>query len=130
MRRRCYDPKNKRYPDYGERGIIVCPRWLGENGFINFISDMGRRPTKRHTVDRHPNNDGNYEPGNCRWGTKRQQARNRRSNVWYEADGKRKLRQDWIKYFKIHDATFHRLMKKHNDFITVYNILKQKRYGE
>lgn len=73
---RCNNPKNKNYHLYGGRGIKISEHWLGENGFINFYNDMGDRP-KGTSVDR-INNDGNYEPGNCRWATTKQQANNRR----------------------------------------------------
>jgi hypothetical protein len=72
----CNNRKHKRYRDWGGRGIRVCDRWSGLNGFKNFLADMGKRPSKR-SLDR-INNDGNYEPGNCRWATARQQVRNRR----------------------------------------------------
>jgi len=72
MIQRCTNPKRRNYRWYGARGISVCSRWI--NSFEFFLKDMGRRPNGR-TLDRFPNNDGNYEPGNCRWATPKQQAR-------------------------------------------------------
>lgn len=69
MIRRCYDTSHYKWPRYGGRGIIVCEQWQGRNGFQNFIVDMGRRPSAKHSIDRFPNNQGNYEPTNCRWAT-------------------------------------------------------------
>ena len=57
--------------------MVVCERWSGENGFVNFLTDMGERPPGM-TLDRYPDQDGNYEPTNCRWATIDQQAQNRR----------------------------------------------------
>ncbi len=76
MRERCDNPNVDAYPDYGGRGITVCQRW--RESYLNFLEDMGRRPSNRHTLDRYPDNDGNYEPSNCRWATWEQQAANRR----------------------------------------------------
>jgi len=75
---RCYNPHCRHYANYGGRGITVCARWTGEEGFQNFLAAMGARP-KGMTLDRYPNNDGNYEPGNCRWATASEQIRNSRS---------------------------------------------------
>lgn len=74
MRQRCGDPKHAKWPLYGGRGIKVCQRW--QDSFAAFLEDMGARP-KGCTLDRYPDRNGNYEPGNCRWATAKQQAENR-----------------------------------------------------
>jgi hypothetical protein len=71
---RCSNPNAERYADYGGRGIKVCARW---RSFENFYADMGPRPGERHSIDRWPNQNGDYEPTNCRWATAIEQNRNR-----------------------------------------------------
>lgn len=83
LRQRCNNPKDDAYHRYGGRGIKVCERW---SSFQNFLDDMGEAP-EALTLDR-IDNDGNYEPGNCRWATRKEQARNRTSNVNLTFEGK------------------------------------------
>lgn len=78
MKARCLSPTNPQYSNYGGRGIRICERWLAN--FENFLADMGSRPSSKHSLDRYPDNNGNYEPGNVRWATQQQQTRNRRGN--------------------------------------------------
>lgn len=82
MKRRCSSPKIKQWKDYGGRGIKVCDRWL--NSYENFLQDMGRKPKQEYSLDR-INNDGNYEPNNCRWATPSEQVNNRRKKMLNES---------------------------------------------
>jgi hypothetical protein len=75
MKQRCFNPNHKSYLYYGGRGITVCDRW--KNSFAAFLEDMGRRP-EGLSIDRFPDNNVNYEPGNCRWATASQQNANKR----------------------------------------------------
>lgn len=103
IKRRC-DPKaSKRHPDYAGRGISVCERWRGS--YEAFLSDVGRRPSDLHSLDRWPNNDGNYEPGNVRWATRNEQARNRRNNRFIECDGHRKTLAEWAEITGLKNTT-------------------------
>ena len=81
---RCTNPKHPHWELYGGRGIKVCKRW--RESFLAFFADMGQRPIGT-TIDRYPNMNGNYEPGNCRWATHEQQHNNKRTNVFVEYKG-------------------------------------------
>jgi hypothetical protein len=81
MVKRCTNPRSSSYRSYGGRGIAICDRW--RTSFSAFFADMGRRPSKLHSIDR-INNDGNYEPGNCRWATRDVQAANKRPQAPYD----------------------------------------------
>lgn len=95
MKGRCSNPREASYSRYGGRGISVCNRWLS---FEGFFADMGRRPSKKHSLDR-INNDGNYEPGNCRWATDTEQCNNQRRNVFVEYGGERKTLAQWARHY-------------------------------
>lgn len=75
MKARCLNLKHKHFKYYGGRGIAICERW--KTSFENFLADVGRRPSPKHTIDRFPNSDGNYEPNNIRWATRAEQTANR-----------------------------------------------------
>jgi hypothetical protein len=102
MRKRCQEPSDPAYVNYGGRGISICERWLS---FENFIADMGPRP-EGGMIDR-IDNSGNYEPDNCKWSTRKEQNSNRRNCIYVELDGirmtlKEACRVRGVKYRPVH----------------------------
>lgn len=94
MVNRCKNPNVPNYSDYGGRGIKVCDRWLK---FENFLADMGEKP-KRTSIER-INNNGDYEPGNCRWATNKEQQNNKRNNRLITFNGKTQTMAQWAEEF-------------------------------
>lgn len=107
MKQRCLNINNARYQDYGGRGIRVCERWMK---FENFLADMGERP-KGTSIDR-INNDGNYEPGNCRWATRKEQQNNLRNNVRITYKGTTKTFNEWAEIMGIKRHTLYTRYKR------------------
>lgn len=97
MKRRCYNPLDRAYKNYGGRGIYVCDKWL--KSFMAFFSDMGLRP-EGATLERIDNNKG-YSPDNCRWATRFDQTRNMRRNRMISFSGETKCITDWAKEMNI-----------------------------
>ena len=97
MMERCTNPLRKEFKNYGARGIRVCERW---REFENFLADMGEKPTGL-TIDR-INNNGNYEPGNCRWATQVQQQRNKRNNRIFTVRGTTGCLQELCEYYGLY----------------------------
>lgn len=95
---RCYNPNARVYPHYGGRGITMCDRW--RTSFENFFSDMGPRPSLKHSIERIDNN-GSYSPDNCRWATDLEQANNMRSNRRITFNGKTQSLADWARELDI-----------------------------
>ncbi len=93
MIQRCTNPKTPYFELYGGRGIKVCDRW--KFSFVNFLADMKEQPGENMSLDRHPNQNGNYEPGNVRWATATEQQRNIRWNIRIEHNGRTQLIYDW-----------------------------------
>lgn len=96
MKNRCLNENADRYKDYGGRGITIDPRWLGEDGYDNFLDDMGRRPSASHTLERRKNDEG-YSKENCVWATMKEQSRNRKSTRLIEYGGRTMCLKDWAK---------------------------------
>lgn len=110
IKTRCYNVRSVPYPNYGGRGIKMSDRWLGPDGFINFLKDMGPRPGEEYSIDR-INNDGNYTPENCRWATTKEQANNKRSNKKYVYQGVEYTEAQLASKFGMLRNTLHRRLK-------------------
>jgi hypothetical protein len=100
MKTRCSNPNTRNYHRYGGRGIKVCDRWLV---FKNFLEDMGE-PLIGMSLDR-IDNDGNYEPHNCRWATQKQQTNNTSTNRRITIDGVTRTFTEWIELYKVKPST-------------------------
>lgn len=94
IKQRCYNPKCSQYHNYGGRGIKMCDRW---QSFENFLADMGQRPADKTSIDR-INNDGDYEPGNCRWATSKEQSYNTRTSLNAKGYCFIKSKKKWVAY--------------------------------
>lgn len=102
---RCHSPSVRCYPRYGGRGVAMCDRWREPGrGFENFHADVGTRPSPDHSVERIDNAKG-YEPGNVRWATRVEQARNKRNNVLVEFNGERRTVAEWCEKLGLLPAT-------------------------
>jgi len=108
MKKRCLNKNNRFYKNYGGRGIKVCDRWL--NSFENFLEDMGKKPIRK-TIDR-INNNGNYEPSNCRWITKKDQCNNKSNNLSINFKGKTQSLTQWCEKYKLkYNSTYYHIKK-------------------
>lgn len=112
MKQRCYSPYATEYDNYGGRGIKICDEWLGEDGFVNFYKwSMKNGYSDSLSIDR-INNDGNYEPSNCRWADKITQANNTRANKYIEHDGEIHTVAEWARIKNVPYEKFRTRMKK------------------
>lgn len=122
MRRRCTNPKTNGYHRYGGRGIKVCERW---DVYENFLADMGEPPTQEHQLDR-IDSDGNYEPGNCRWATVKEQAGNRKQALG-ETNVNAKLTADIVRQIRASSDTIDELARRHGvSDVSIGNVLRGK----
>jgi hypothetical protein len=98
MRRRCQIPTEQNYGNYGGRGITVCDEW--SKSFVDFYAHVGSRPSPEHSLHR-INNDGNYEPGNVKWGTSQEQQNARRCTIYLTLDGQRRTAMEWSRHLGV-----------------------------
>jgi hypothetical protein len=121
MKTRCYNSNYYLYHRYGGRGIIVCDEW--KDSFDLFLKDMGARPSTKHSIDR-KDNDGNYEPSNCRWATPEEQANNTRSNKIIEVDGVKNTLAEWC---RIYNQNYSMVQKRLSDGMEAKKALTSKK---
>lgn len=102
MCQRCYNPRHASFPAYGATGIAVAGAWRGPGGFDVFLAEVGERPSDQHSLDRYPDGRGNYEPGNVRWATRREQAQNKPGfNVRYTIGSETLVCAEWCRRYGI-----------------------------
>ena len=118
MRQRCFNPKESSFPHYGGRGITVCREW--QTSFAAFIRDMGRRPTSKHSIEQ-INNDGDYEPKNCKWATMKEQAHNTSRTRWLTHEGETLCLTEWSERLGIPIRT---LTRNLNQGLTIAEIIE------
>lgn len=115
MKDRCYNKNHKWYHRYGGRGILVCDRW--KNSFANFYADMGERPPGRYSIERIDNN-GNYEPSNCKWAHYTEQNKNKKPSkqVLITYEGKTMNQKEWAKELNL---SIYKIRKKFKHAISL-----------
>lgn len=117
IKSRCLNVNDKRYLDYGGRGICICERW--KNSFENFFEDIGIAPTAKHQIDR-IDNSGDYEPSNCRWSSIKEQANNKRNNIFLVLNGEEKTASEWSEILNMQSST---IIKRKKSGWTDYDCL-------
>jgi hypothetical protein len=126
MQARCYNKKLECYPRYGGKGVYVCERWLNDkDGFVNFLTDMGKRPSNKYSIERKNGHLG-YEPDNCVWATIQEQSRNRSTNNWIEYSGKRMVLLDWATYLGVTENAVRRRLKNGEPFNEIHDLYVKK----
>lgn len=132
IKQRCYNKKEKRYKDYGGRGITICDEWLGDNGFVNFYNWSIKNGYQDDlTIDRIDNN-GNYEPSNCRWTNLETQTNNKRNTIYFEFFGIKKSLKQWINFMGWNYKTYYARYSRGYETFRINEIIKieEKLKGE
>lgn len=123
IKERCLNPRNKHYFRYGGRGITMCEKW--KNSYADFLLDMGRKPSDKHSIERNDNEKG-YSPENCKWATQKEQTRNTRQNKILTFNGVSLCVAEWAEKLNVKSATLH--MRVHRgwsvDRILTQDVLK------
>lgn len=127
---RCRNPRNKAYKNYGGSGITISNEWTSDGGFERFLEHVGRRPSSKHSIDR-IDNDRGYEPGNVKWSTDIEQARNRRGVFHVEINGRTMTIEEWSEVSTIKAVTIRsRLHKGWSNYDAVFAPIMSGRSGK
>lgn len=123
---RCSNANTIGYQFYGARGVSVCDRW--SQSFQNFLNDMGRKPSAKHSIDR-IDVRGNYEPANCRWATSKQQARNKTNNRFINHNGLSLTLVEWSERTGINESTISMRLDRYGWNVSEALSIKPRRRG-
>lgn len=123
MTSRCTLKTNPAWERYGGRGITVCDRWL--HSYKNFLEDMGRKPSQRHSMERKDNSKG-YSPENCEWATLKQQANNKRNTLLIRYGRETKCFEDWCRHFGVNVGTAYFRLQRGVPFLAAMSKEKMK----
>lgn len=124
--RRTENKACKCYNRYGGRGIKMCDRW--RNDFLLFFEDMGKRPSKLHSIER-VNNSGNYEASNCVWALSDVQVRNKRNNILIEFNGEVKILEDWARENHMTRSAFKTILRNNPNYKIIKNGKENRNKG-
>lgn len=116
IKTRCYNKNDKSYLRYGGRGIKMCKEW--ENDFMQFLKDMGKRPSSKYSIER-IDVDGYYEPSNCKWATAKEQSNNKRSNIKFVYQSLEYTLKQFCEKFNLPYKNLHHFYKHHNNDINL-----------
>lgn len=128
---RCYEPSHASFHNYGARGVRVAKAWRGPKGFAAFLAHVGPRPSPKHSLDRWPNNAGNYKPGNVRWATRVEQNQNTSKNVTVTFNGETHCISEWARRTGINKETIRNRINQGwsaRDTLTVTPSKKNRRH--
>jgi len=127
MKQRCFNPKNHGYKDYGGRGIKVCDEWLNPEPFLKWALENGYK--KGLTIER-IDNDGDYEPANCRWATQKEQKVNHRRNRHFEINGEKMVLTYWCERYNINMGTVRARLSNGMDILDALTIPVGQTYNK
>ena len=118
IKKRCYNFNQSNYERYGARGIKVCDKWV--ESFENFLEDMGEPPTAEHSIDR-INNNGDYEPSNCKWSSVEEQANNKRNSIIITFNNKKQTLAQWCRELNLNYKSTYKKVRNNKSIESIFN---------